>query len=108
MVLGESATLDDAWDVTVQDPDMDATQAVVDEGNSEPSDGNIYVMVYITATNTGSEPAQVYDNIAMRSEERRVGKENGSAAQTEHAREAEMRTHGRQRIDGSSAAGGRW
>src|SRR5690625_6958694 len=65
MVLGESATLDDAWDVTVQDPDMDATQAVVDEGNSEPSDGNIYVMVYITATNTGREPALVYDNIEM-------------------------------------------
>ena len=46
---------------------MDATQIVMDEeaANPEPADGNIYVMVYVTATNNGSEPAPVYESMAM-------------------------------------------
>ena len=65
LALGESASIDDNWDVTVQDPNMDATQAVIDEGNSEPPEGMIYVMVYVTATNNGSEAAPVYESMAM-------------------------------------------
>ena len=44
---------------------MDATQQVVDDGAVEPQDGNKYVMVYVTATNTSDQEMEAYPNIVM-------------------------------------------
>ena len=65
LALGDSATLDENWEVTVQEPNMDATQQVVDDGAVEPQDGNKYVMVYVTATNTSDQEMEAYPNIVM-------------------------------------------
>lgn len=63
--LGDSAALDDNWDVVVHDPNMDATADLLDAGNADPPEGTVYATITVTATNAGSEPAQVYDSIVM-------------------------------------------
>lgn len=65
MSLGDSAVLDDNWEVVVHDPTMDATRDLVDAGNVEPPEGTVYATITVTATNIGSEPEKVYDGIVM-------------------------------------------
>ncbi|GGD36640.1 hypothetical protein GCM10010915_16630 [Microbacterium faecale] len=65
LALGESVAIGEDWEVVVDDPNMDATSDLLDRGNPEPPEGTVYVTINLTATNTGDEAAQIYDNIAM-------------------------------------------
>lgn len=65
LALGESVAIGEDWEVVVDDPNMDATSDLLDGGNPEPPEGTVYVTITLTATNTGDEAAQIYNNIAM-------------------------------------------
>src|SRR5699024_1970831 len=52
--VGDVVTVSDVWEVTLQDPTMDATGQVLEAAadNTEPADGSMYATVYVSATNT--------------------------------------------------------
>ena len=53
-----STISDSEWEVTINSVDLDATDVIMAENpfNEAPADGNVYIMVEVTATYTGSNP----------------------------------------------------
>lgn len=53
-----STISDSEWDVTINSVDLDATDVILAENpfNEAPGDGNVYIMVEVTATYTGDNP----------------------------------------------------
>ena len=53
-----STISDSEWDVTINSVDLDATDVILAENpfNEAPGDGNVYIMVEVTANYTGDNP----------------------------------------------------
>src|SRR5699024_1538429 len=62
VALGEPVEMDEAWTVSVEDPKMDDTDAVMsyNSSNEEPGDGKVYATVSTTVTNDGDEPIDMF------------------------------------------------
>src|SRR5699024_1564878 len=60
--LGVSVGLAEGWTVSVEDPKMDDTDAVMsyNSSNEEPGDGKVYATVSTRVTNDGSEPLDMF------------------------------------------------
>lgn len=65
--LGDVVTVNTVWEVTVQDPVMNATEDVLaaSQENAAPAEGSVYALVYLSATNTGDEPRTLYDDVGV-------------------------------------------
>ncbi|GAA4116876.1 DUF4352 domain-containing protein [Enteractinococcus coprophilus] len=53
-----STISDSEWEVTINSVDLDATDVIMAENpfNEAPADGNVYIMVEVSATYTGTDP----------------------------------------------------
>jgi len=65
--LGDIVTVSEVWEVTLQDPTMDATGQVLEASadNSEPAQGSVYATVYVSATNTSDQARTLYDEVGV-------------------------------------------
>lgn len=65
--LGDVVTVSDVWEVTLQDPTMDATGQVLEAAadNTEPADGSMYATVYVSATNTSDQARTLYEEVGV-------------------------------------------
>lgn len=65
--LGDVVTINQVWEVTLQDPTMDATEDVLAASaqNPQPASGAVFATVYVSATNTSQEPRTLYDEIGV-------------------------------------------
>lgn len=80
--LEQVAQLGSDWELSVQDPLMDATEDVMaqPDTNRPPAVGSTYVMVYMTATNTSDIELTLYDELAMDYLDKAGNQHNGSDA----------------------------